>query len=88
MTSKLTVASAMQNMVQPKSTLREDRPLPSQQEGEEEKPLFCPTGYPDHRVYGPLFVYNGFATYMRWSAMHTQVHGSEWLGVISITQML
>ncbi len=63
----------MQNMVQQKNRPKEDRILPSQEEAEEEKPLFVPTGCPEASVYGPVLGYNGIAVFLKWSAMHGQV---------------
>ena len=64
-------------MMQQKSRPKEDRTLPSQQETGEEKPLFCPTGCPDGSVYGPVLGYNGIAVFLKWSAMHGQVHNTD-----------
>ncbi len=61
-------------MVQPNSRPNDERILPYQKEVGEEKPVFCPTGYPDGNVYGPVSVYNGFAVFLRLSAMHAQVY--------------
>ncbi len=75
--ARLTLASAIENMLQEKSRPKNDRMLPSQQEIGEEKLPFCPTGCPDSSVYGPMSGYNGCAVLLKWSAMHGQVHKTD-----------
>lgn len=69
-------------MIERKSTSEEERKQteerekavsPHRQEPEENKPLFCPTGYPDHGLYEAVVAYNGCAVYMRRQAMHARV---------------
>ena len=64
----------MQELIAPKSRQDEDRELPSKRDQEEiEKPRFCPTGYPDHNVYGAVLECNGVTVFLRRSAIHAQV---------------